>query len=143
MKNLIVTSIDLGVPEEWSNALPTNIQKIDKGIGSFLTIDTALVSLWVYLCDWSFTINGSEILSSDVQDEEVFEKILTPLSEEYLASIKISGENSIVLSFSQGYELSIFANFEEYDGEDDLLIAFFKKGEPLAYSPERGWYRGN
>ena len=103
-----------------NSELPLNILSMEKGHGSFLTInlkseqDTLMeYHIWVYLTDWHFL---------DLKNKKIL--LTCETVEEKHNEIFFKNKNVIEFLFSNKIKLILEANLDEYDMEDEMFFFF-------------------
>jgi len=137
--------------------LPLAIWSVNKGFGSFVTFDAGekiikkkkgkeikyvgQLHIWIYLCDWELYHNNKILLSSEIEDKKIYDKILHQLIglpilkiEEYLT------QKNVKLTFGENFCIYLKNNLDVYEKEDDLLMIFIENQAVLSYSLQNGFY---
>lgn len=134
--------VGLSTPDFLQRALPAVVVKVEQYFGSFVRLectspDGGELELRVYLADWIFLARGVEFGDSSGGATRNNE-LLAALQGGRLLEIVVNGGDQLWLMFSEGMSLQIMANFDEYEPEDELLIAYMDMAL-LKFIPTQGF----
>jgi hypothetical protein len=109
-------------------AFPWLIVDAKRGVGSFLILELLDVAkemkwtLWVYLCDWSLSKEGKDLLSSENTDTRAYQHHLAVLRGEELVRFSASDDGQeCTFYFSGDVELILDDASDIYGKRQDLF----------------------
>jgi hypothetical protein len=142
---------------ELNSFLPLEIWRAEKGYGSFLIFDLGKkvqksinnktffegsIRLWIYLCKWYIWKDNKQLLCSDDEDVEQYEKVLKLLIKKSIISInEVSQRGNIDIVFNDGFKLQLSEDSSSYNKIDDLMIIYINDSYTIAYSVKNGFYK--
>lgn len=138
----MVSSKSLAVPESLVGLLPAEVVKADQYFGSFVRLDCKsaageLFEVRVYLADWIFLDRGSVLADSSGEPAHNNPK-LAVLNGAKLLQVSAPSEGELWLMFTADMSLKLIANLNEYEPDDELLIASLDAAF-LKFSPAKGF----
>jgi hypothetical protein len=136
----------LYVPRCLSSLLPASVLSANQYFGSFIRFNCGglggkSLELRIYLADWVFNQDELELADCEGQPGENNDKLVI-LEGEKLLSIKAETVKELVFNFTNQFSLKVFANLDEYDFGDDLIIAYVDD-ILVKYSPAAGFTEGS
>lgn len=117
------------VPDVLLFALPATVRKAEQYFGSFVRLTCSTPSngeleVRVYLADWRLEL-GERLLADSERLAQDNNPLLAELKgQELLQVLPRGGGSEITLCFSNGMSLQVAANLDEYDKDDELLLAY-------------------
>lgn len=132
----------LEIPEALNSVLPAEVTKVEQYFGSFVRLNCisaggGLFEVRVYLADWVFLSHGATFADS-AGTSAINNAKLSALNGEKLRQVAVGSERELWLMFTGDMALKLIANLDEYEPDDELLIAsladaFWK------FSPTKGF----
>jgi len=112
--------------------LPLTVIKIDKGVGSFITINlkdniqNKKFYLWIYLTDWEIIDIDSKkvLLNSDNISDLYYKTIFQKFIGTTLNQVFIIEQGYLEFVFDNKLKIVLMSNLNYYDLEDDLFMFF-------------------
>jgi hypothetical protein len=130
--------------------MPMQVEKIEKGYGSFITIYLknekieGLFKLWIYLCNWDILKGDDLILSSSENDDKKVSNTIIKLKGSFLISIfeyNDDGDVVINVKFENGWNIELYSD-TNYDPDDDFFMFYSPNNkEVVSYSSKKHFYR--
>jgi hypothetical protein len=138
----MVSSKSLAIPESLIALLPAEVVKADQYFGSFVRLDCRsaageLFEVRVYLADWFF-LDGGAVLTDSSGDPASNNPKLAALTGAKLLQLAAPSEGELWLMFTADMSLKLVANLNEYEPDDELLIASLDVAF-LKFSPTKGF----
>lgn len=130
-----------------NNELPLSILSMERGHGSFITIDLASkinsltkYHLWIYLTDWYFLDlkDNNILLTSELVEEIHNEKFFKEFISSQMKSVVFKNKKVIEFLFSNETVLVLEANLDEYELDDEMFFFFKDSIEVISYSIKNG-----
>ncbi len=138
----MVSSESLAVPESLIGLLPAEVVKADQYFGSFVRLDCKsaadqLFEVRVYLADWIFLDRGA-VLADSSGEPALNNPKLAALNGAKLLQVSAPSAGELWLMFTADLSLKLIANLNEYEPDDELLIASLDVAF-LKFSPAKGF----
>jgi hypothetical protein len=132
----------LAVPAPLGSVLPAVVAKVEQYFGSFVRLDCASSAgesfeVRVYLADWVFLAKGTTLADSSGAAGENNAK-LSALMGQSLLQVDALSSHELWLMFTGDMSLKLIANLNEYEPDDELLIASLDVAF-LKFSPTKGF----
>jgi len=132
----------LEVPAPLGSVLPAVVAKVEQYFGSFVRLDCASAAgesfeVRVYLADWVFLAKGTTLADSSGAAGKNNAK-LSALMGQTLLQVVARSTHELWLMFTGDMSLKLIANLNEYDPDDELLIAYLDVAF-LMFSPTKGF----
>ena len=129
------------VSEFIGRVLPADVMRVEQYFGSFVRLNCVTAGqdpfeVRVYLADWVFFIRD-EAIADSCGIAALNNGRLAVLKGTKLQELVTKGRRELWLIFSDEMSLKLTANLNEYEPEDELLIASLHE-EYLKFSPTQG-----
>ncbi len=132
----------LAIPEALKGVLPAVVTGVEQYFGSFVRLSCTSAAgepfqVRVYLADWVF-LSKSAVLASSAGTSALNNPKLSALNGEKLLQVAVTSEKELWLMFTGEMSLKLIANLDEYEPDDELLIASLDVAF-LKFSPTKGF----
>lgn len=132
----------LAIPEALKGVLPAEVSGVEQYFGSFVRLNCTSPTgepfqVRVYLADWVFLSKSAELANS-AGTSALNNPKLSALNGEQLLQVAVTSERELWLMFTGDMSLKLIANLDEYESDDELLIAALDVAI-LKFSPTKGF----